>query len=74
MPISTLGENIRRWRKTQGLSQKDVVLALGQEQVNLSQYEHNARVPSLKNLARLAMALQVSILDLLEGTEYLERK
>lgn len=68
--MKTLGGNIKYWRKVQGMSQIDLGVAIGLGQVNLSQYEHNRRVPTLKNLARLAKALQVSIMDLLKDTKY----
>ena len=68
--MKTLGGNIKYWRQVQGLSQIDLGVAIGLGQVNLSQYEHNKRVPTLKNLARLAKALQVSIEDLLKDTKY----
>lgn len=62
MPI---GENIKKYRKRKGLTQKELGAALGLAEITIRQYENNMRKPKYEILFSIADVLNVSIADLM---------
>lgn len=62
----TLGLNIRRYRKERGLSQEALADAVGLAVTYVGQIERGLRNPTLDIVERLAKALNVKPLDLLQ--------
>lgn len=58
------GEAIRKFRQKKKLTQKELGNALGVSAQMIAQYETGKRNPKFETLARIAMALNVSIFDL----------
>lgn len=61
-----VGNQIRKYRKKRGLSQKDVSKMTGIPYSTYSNYENNNREPSMEQLQKIATALQVSVNDFTE--------
>lgn len=62
MPI---GENIKKYRKRKGLTQKELGAVLGLAEITIRQYENNMRKPKYEILFSIADVLNVSIADLM---------
>jgi transcriptional regulator with XRE-family HTH domain len=62
----TLGLNVRRYRKTRGLSQEALADAVDLAVTYVGQIERGLRNPTLDVVERLAKALNVKPLDLLQ--------
>ena len=58
------GARIKAARKRAGLKQTDVAAKMGCTSVNLSQWERNYRVPTIKNLERIAGAIGCHVSEL----------
>lgn len=56
---------VKEMRKKRGLTQKQLAELLGVKQQNVSDWERSARSPSVKNLKKLADALNCRIDDLI---------
>lgn len=56
----TIGENIRKIRKSKGLTMKDIANKLEMTEQAISQYERNIRTPNTKLIIRIANILSVS--------------
>ncbi|WP_426263974.1 helix-turn-helix domain-containing protein [Sphingomonas sp. PWP1-2] len=65
--VRLLGENVRRLRIEQGLSQEELAFRAGMKRSYLSDLERGTRNPTVRALGRLAEALKVSSSSLLEG-------
>lgn len=63
-----LSKNIRTIRKQKGLTIKDVAKIVGVSEQAISQYERGIREPNLSTIDKIAEALEVTRLDLLETT------
>lgn len=63
--VRWLGENVRRERLRQGLTQDALAAEAGMRRSYLSDLERGVRNPSVHALGRLAMALKVEAADLL---------
>lgn len=61
-----IGEQIRKYRKEAGLSQKKLGEMLGVSQQHIAQYENGKRIPKLETTEKIAVALGVSTTDLLD--------
>ena len=61
-----LGEKIRQFRVSKGLTQSDFASQLRISQNHLSQIEHEKRKPSLDLLVIISKALECSINDLIQ--------
>jgi len=62
-----IGENIKKYRNKQGLSQEDFAKKSGVKYTTLTKIESNViKKPSVLIMAKLAKALGVSIEDLLK--------
>lgn len=57
---------VKEVREAKGVKQKDLAETTGILQQRLSCYENGHDLPSVTNLCRLAVALEVSINDLIE--------
>ena len=57
--VQLLGENVRRLRTEQGLSQEELAFRAGMKRSYLSDLERGVRNPSVRALGRLANALSV---------------
>jgi transcriptional regulator with XRE-family HTH domain len=59
--------NLRRRRKELGLSQEQLGARANIQMADISRYESGSRDPRVSTVARLAVALDVSIAELLAG-------
>lgn len=60
-----IGRGIREWRTLRGLLQKQLARAAGMEVAQLCAIENDRNSPSVKTLARIAAALDLSLAELL---------
>lgn len=60
----TIGEKIKQFREQQNLTQEQLAETLDISVAHLSYIENSKRTPSIKLLRRLALALKVSVKDL----------
>lgn len=65
--VRLLGENVRRERVRQGLTQDALAVEAGMRRSYLSDIERGVRNPSVHALGRLASALGVDAADLLRS-------
>lgn len=63
--VQLLGQNVRRLRTEQGLSQEELAFRAGMKRSYLSDLERGTRNPSVRALGRLAEALKVEAGELL---------
>lgn len=56
-----IGEQIRKYRKEIGLSQKELGKRLGVSQQHIAQYENGKRVPKIETINNIAGALGISV-------------
>lgn len=69
----TIGENIRKYRKEKGLTQKTLGQLCGINEANIRKYEINQNItPQLKTIEKIADALEVTIPDLMGMSAYLD--
>jgi transcriptional regulator with XRE-family HTH domain len=61
----TFGQNLRAYRKAQGLTQEELADELGHDKSYIGGMERGERNPSLKVVERLAAAIEVEPLKLL---------
>lgn len=64
--IQILGNNIRKYRKERGLSQVDLETRTGIAQTDLSRIENSLSDIQFSTMVRIAEALLVSTIDLLQ--------
>jgi len=62
-----VGENIKKYRKLKGLTQKELADKLGIKQQSVAQYERTGRLPKLATILYIADALDVPLSNLLYG-------
>ncbi|HCW72461.1 MAG TPA: XRE family transcriptional regulator [Clostridiaceae bacterium] len=67
--MGSIGENIRKYRRKRNLTQKQLGELLELSNTYLSDIENNRTNPSIKTLKKVAKALEVSYIELLEDTE-----
>ena len=65
--VQLLGANVRRYRKLKGMTQEQLALEVGMERSYISDLERGTRNPSVRALGRLAEALSVAPMQLLEA-------
>ena len=58
---------IAEWRKIRGLSQAELSNKSGIDSNMISRYERNTAVPTLETISRLALGLEVTVDELLNG-------
>jgi transcriptional regulator with XRE-family HTH domain len=64
--VQLLGRNVRRYRKLKGMTQEQLALEAGMERSYVSDLERGGRNPSVRALGRLAEALSVEPMVLLD--------
>lgn len=67
--VQQLGQRVRQLRRERGLSQEDFACLCGLDRTYISSLERGHRNVSLKNIAVIAMALQISLSELFENLE-----
>lgn len=60
----TRGELIKKYRKKSNLTQEQLAEKCNMATITIRQYENGKRIPQMEQLARIAIALNVSITDL----------
>lgn len=68
MPLN-IGDNIKRIREAKGLSQKELITAIGMGAPMYSRIETGKTEPSLSTLEKIAKALGVKLAELLSDEE-----
>lgn len=66
-----IGENIKNIRKEKGLTQAELGEKLSVSQQMIGQYENGKNSPQMDTLKKIAMALEVNIVDLMGISDYL---
>ena len=71
----TIGENIKKYRKAKGFTQKELAESVGVAAITIQQYERNVREPKMDTVVRIAQALGISVTDLYGSciTDFVER-
>ena len=71
-----IGENIRKIRKEKKLTQKELGKLCGMSEAQIGQYENGLRNPKMETLKKIANALDINYLDLLDDKmrENLDKK
>lgn len=64
----TVGENIRRIRQEQGLTQKQLSKLCGIDAANIRKYESGRQKPKQETLLKMAKALRVHLKDLVDSS------
>lgn len=65
-----IGDQIRKYRKEAGLSQKELGKTLGVTQQHIAQYENGKRVPKLETINKIAGALGIGVRRLYPDFSY----
>lgn len=65
----SIGEQIKKYRNEIGLSQKELGEKLGVSQAMIAQYENEKRIPKRETLRKIAYALEISDILLLENSD-----
>ena len=60
----SFAENLKRIRKSKGLSQKELAEKLGVSQPSYAQYERGARNPKVETIRKIANALDIPVEEL----------
>jgi transcriptional regulator with XRE-family HTH domain len=63
--LVSFADNLRRRRKELGLSQEQLGARADIQMADISRYESGSRDPRISTVARLAIALEIPIADLL---------
>ena len=64
-----IGRRIKQVRKEKNITQEDLALNSGLNRAYIGYIERGERNPSLQNIARIAIALNVSLAELMKGVE-----
>lgn len=68
--MKTFGENLRFLRKQNNINQKDFAFKLGTTQQRVSEWECNKVEPTLYNIFRILIVLNITFEELVEGLEF----
>ena len=68
-PTAQFAENLRRLRRTAGLTQQALSDRTQMESAEISRLERGGRDPQLRTLVRIARGLDVTLAELLDGIE-----
>lgn len=68
----TIGDRIKKIRKSQGLTQKQLENKTGINQANIRKYESGRQNPKFETLEKIAKALGVSVLSLMDMDEFMD--
>lgn len=66
---SALGDVIKKYRAISGLSQEELALSSGLHRTYISQIERGIKQPTLKNLHKIATALNIKLHQLVREYE-----
>jgi len=66
---SRVGNLIKEKRTELGLSHEQLAVRAGLDRSSISLYESNKRVPTISSAARVAMALEIKLSDLIRQAE-----
>lgn len=69
----TIGESIKKIRKKKGITQKELANLTGLAEATIIRYEKNKFKPNLKQMERIAVALNVAPVDIV-GFSYWDEK
>jgi len=64
------GENLRRCRRRAGFSQEELGMRSSLHRTEIGLLERGARVPRIDTLIKIASALQIPPVELIEGIEW----
>lgn len=64
----SIGENIRNQRYIKGMTQVELARKCGMADSQLGAYERGEVVPKQRNVERIAKALEISVAELVRGT------
>lgn len=67
--LAALGRNVRRWRESLDYSQETLAEKSELDQTYISGIERGLRNPGIKNVARIAKALDLTTAQLCEGVD-----
>jgi transcriptional regulator with XRE-family HTH domain len=67
--LAALGKNVRKWRESLDYSQEILAEKADLDQTYISGIERGVRNPGIKNVARIAKALQLTTSQLCEGVD-----
>lgn len=65
----SIGDNIRKYRITNNITQKELGEAIGISNTYLSDIETGRTNPSIKTLKKIAKGLEINYIELLKDTE-----
>ncbi|MBQ8814102.1 MAG: helix-turn-helix transcriptional regulator [Lachnospiraceae bacterium] len=64
------GQNIKNFRKLRGLTQKELAQKIGVAEITLRQYENNKREPRIETIQKIASALNVRLVDIVDAADF----
>lgn len=64
----SVGQNIKKARKSKGMTQKDLGTLLGVSQAAIGQFENEKSTPKIETIQKIAAALAVPISDLIQSS------
>jgi len=67
--LKSFGARVRTLRQARGFSQETLADKCGLDRTYVGGIERGERNPSLQNIARIATALNVSLVELMKGVE-----
>jgi len=69
----SLNSNLKKFRKNKGLTQKELAEKSGITRESIGNYERGDRIPPANILSKIAIALGVSINDLIDYESYIDK-
>ena len=66
--LPTIGENIKKFRKAKGMTQKELANKCGMAEITIRQYETGKREPRYEQQEIICEALEISMIALVSGT------
>lgn len=67
--LGAFGESVKKWREARKLTQESLAEKAGLDRTYLSDIERGLRNPGIKNIARLAKALNLTTSELCKGVD-----
>ena len=64
-----IGLNIKKYRKEKGLTQEDLANKIGKSKSTIEKYENGSVLPSIFNVAKIAIVLGISNTDIIGEVE-----
>lgn len=63
----SIAQKIVQYRQEQNMTQAELAKRINSKQQRINEWEHEAYIPSIKNLEKIAKALGVTINDLISS-------